>query len=294
MKRFREKLCLILSVACIGCGREMTTKNSGSETQIDPLNPAAIQLNSTRSKSSDYFVSGEYLSTQEILVNMPSHIDVTKGSVGNGYVTLIFNPDSVTDKKICTYSAGTGNQFVLSDCSATVSVSVKAKSKIRLIANQGDSNSKELVIRAHLESDGADSSITLIAKKFLNYNTTSNGVYAFKGDARVSIPEFVRVKKGNAGNQKAYLYFNHENNVFQFYCLYNGGASSQFPDTPEEIEKGTYYNFYACYDVDSQDIGVQPGEKIIQESFYNIMLKLDGSDTRYDTEAFTDLDLDWL
>lgn len=148
---------------------------------------------------------------------------------------------------------------------------------------------EQVVSRSRLETQ----IVKLKAKLFSNGNAIDED-YEFDSDAEVRIPDSLRVTEGNAGNQIAKIYFNvDENDNFDFYCKYIGGASNATPNKPEEITSGHYYNFSACYleENDQQQITYYPGYESIQYKNKSVVFKLISADPRFDTQASAEFEV---
>jgi hypothetical protein len=127
---------------------------------------------------------------------------------------------------------------------------------------------------------------------------TNNGEFFFDKDAEVVIPEYIDVTEGNAGNFFAKIEMNIQNGEAEFFCLYQGGASSPEPNTEEEIQRGMRYFFNACYqdihgDGTQHDLGYYPGYEAIQDKDRAIRLVIQGADPRTVTRANTEIEILW-
>lgn len=117
--------------------------------------------------------------------------------------------------------------------------------------------------------------------------------HVFENDSEVAIPESIQVKTGNAGNQTARIYFNlDEENKFSFYCNYMGGASTQSPINPEDIENGKTYTFDSCYTAEGS-INYYPGNEPTIYAGNSIMFKIISGDPRFDIEAVSEIEVDF-
>ena len=115
-------------------------------------------------------------------------------------------------------------------------------------------------------------------------------------DHGVRIPASINVQEGNAGNSSAIIYFNARSTVdFSFYCRYVGGANTNSPVLPDQIEKGLSYDFDECFTrINNQDpINYVPGEELIQYKENFVILELLGADSRFKAEASAELELVW-
>ena len=136
--------------------------------------------------------------------------------------------------------------------------------------------------------------IKLNAKIFSNGNAVDEE-HEFTTDSEVRIPDSLQVIEGNAGNHIAKIYFNvDENDNFEFYCKYVGGASNATPNKPEEITSGHYYHFDTCYmqENDQQEINLLPGYESIQYKDKSVLFKLVGADPRFDTQAAAEFEVE--
>lgn len=151
-------------------------------------------------------------------------------------------------------------------------------------------NENQEVQRPRLES----AIVKLKAKLFKNGSAVDEE-YLFDEDAEVRIPEVIKVTQGNAGNQLARVYFNvNSDGSYGFFCSYIGGASSQTPNTPEEINEGHNYSFDNCYkNVNGvyEEINYYPGYESLQFENKSVVLSILGADPRFDTQAQADFEV---
>jgi hypothetical protein len=136
--------------------------------------------------------------------------------------------------------------------------------------------------------------IKLHAKLFKN-GQAQDEQYTFESDSEVAIPEVIKVKAGNAGDQVARLYFNVDQlGEFRFYCNYIGGASTQSPTTPEDIENGKMYYFDTCFidEGNNREINYYPGNEPTIYKNHSILFRVMSADPRFDTEAVSELEID--
>lgn len=145
-------------------------------------------------------------------------------------------------------------------------------------------NDNQEVRRPRLES----ALVKLKAKLFKNGSAVDEE-YLFSKDAEVRIPEVIKVTQGNAGNQLARVYFNvNSDDSYGFFCSYIGGASSQTPNSPDEINEGHNYSFDNCYkniNGSFEEINYYPGYESLQYENKSVVLSILGADPRFDTQA---------
>lgn len=118
----------------------------------------------------------------------------------------------------------------------------------------------------------------------------------FSKALEVFIPRSIDVSSGNAANQTAHIYFDANSiDDYTFYCKYIGSATTTTPNSPDEISKGLKYDFHDCYSLsgDNGQINYKPGDKITHYPESSVILELNGSDLRFNTEASTILELKW-
>lgn len=140
-----------------------------------------------------------------------------------------------------------------------------------------------------------ESSIVILKAKLFKTGNAVDEEYTFDDDAEVRIPEEIEVTQGNAGNQLAKIYFNvNPDGSYGFHCEYFGGASSQTPQSPEDITEGHSYQFDTCYkevNGNFEVINYYPGYESIQYENKSVVLSIVGADPRFDTQASAEFEI---
>jgi hypothetical protein len=122
-----------------------------------------------------------------------------------------------------------------------------------------------------------------------------DGEHTFDQLAEVTIPDAVYVTKGNAANQFAYVFMNENNNAYDFYCLYKGGASTDQPaENSADEDLGQTYAFVECYDDEGDELGLEPGNQVWIDKGNSIEVHVEGADPRYNTKTITTTDVTWI
>lgn len=125
------------------------------------------------------------------------------------------------------------------------------------------------------------------------------GRLTLPNNAWVTIPDRLKVLQGNGGNQKARLYFNVKNDVYEFFCEYKGGADNKHPIDEEEFARGKEYILLGCYqDVDFDGIldslNYSAGTETPHDSGNDVVLEVLGADDRSDNETQANIDVEFL
>jgi hypothetical protein len=131
--------------------------------------------------------------------------------------------------------------------------------------------------------------VVKLVAEFTTNDENINDLFTFKEKVNVYIPKSIQVLKGNAGNQQAIIYFNSEGDENYFYCVYQGGASTITPSSPEEISKGKKYNFVDCYN-ETGLLGYIPNDKIYLEKNNHLELELLGADPRTNNQTVAEIE----
>lgn len=83
-----------------------------------------------------------------------------------------------------------------------------------------------------------------------------NGYTQVDSTINITIPAYLQVTQGNAGNHKAWVNFG------EMSCMYRGGASRSKPKDEEDVQKGLKYHFYVCLDRDGNTLNLSENSTI--------------------------------
>ena len=131
------------------------------------------------------------------------------------------------------------------------------------------------------------------AKRFRNQSIEA-GRKVFDRFAVIRIPRLLNVISGNAGYGLAKVYFNKRGSQFDFYCLFQGNASTPQPGTLEDIEAGLEYSLFECYNDNDEYIDFQAGDEFPIDLGNSIEVEILSADPRFDTTVDSQFEVTWI